>query len=288
MCIRDRALNSLDWAFKHQMILNNASNPLKISPPASKFLYPGLQIGGPVPGTGKKLVFHSAFEYYHQAGLPTNTGGSVSGLITDTVPTADMRNGIFDVNPAVSPDNNKFCTSGGNGGSSVCQGTYNSSTTFNVGGTAFPNLPAAGGSYLNYVDTTGTLHQNVMSQISGFDPGGAILMGNIPAENSDPSATGGYNYIVPVTIDQNGWMWRNRVDFNASENTKVYGSYQIQKETDNVPIHLWWEPYNSIPFPGGMASHDNSQTITGHFVKIINPTLTNDFSAALGLSLIHI
>jgi hypothetical protein len=281
---RDQSLNSLDWAFKHQMILNNASNPLKISPPPSKFLYPGLQIGGPIPGTGKKLVFHSAFEYYHQAGLPTNSGESISGLITDTVPTADMRNGIFDINPTVSSENNKFCTQSGNSGASMCQATFNSSTTFNAGGTAFTNLPPAGVSWLNYVDPTGTLHSSVMSPIAGanFDLGGSIIMGNIPAPNSDPSATGGFNYIVPVTTDQNGWMWRNRLDYNLSENTKVYGSYQIQKETDNVPIHLWWQPFNSIPFPGGMSSKDNSQTVTGHFVKIINPTLTNDFSVALG------
>src|SRR5260370_26719813 len=56
----------------------------------------------------------------------------------------------------------------------------------------------------------------------------------------------------------------------------------MQKETDASPIHLWWTPPNSIPFPGGMSSHDNSETISGHFVKIITPTLTNDLSGGLG------
>ena len=281
---RDNALNSVDWAFKHQMILNNASNPLKISPPPSRFLYPGAQFGGPVPGTGKKLVFHTSYEYYHQAGLPTNTGGAVSGLITDTLPTTDMRNGLFDINPSVSSVNAAFCSSGSNMNSSVCQATYNSSTTYNTGGSVSSNLPGPGVSWLNYVDSSGTLHKGVMSPISSsnFDPGGSILMGNVPVPNSNPAATGGYNYIVPVTVDQNGWLWNTRVDYNVSENTKIYGTYQVQKETDNVPIHLWWQPSNSIPFPGGMSSKDNSQTVSGHFVKIISPTLTNDLSTALG------
>jgi Carboxypeptidase regulatory-like domain len=275
---RDQTLNSLDWSFKHQMINNNASSPLKISPPPSKFLYPGVQFGGPVPGTNKKLVFHTAYEYYHQAGLPTSTGGAVSGLVTDTVPTLSMRNGIFDVNPTVAADNAAFCTSGGNMNSSICQGTYNTSATFT--GT---NLPAPGTSKLQYVDLSGTLHTNVMAPIATpYDLGGSIIMGNLPAPNANPSVTGGYNFILPETVDQNGWMWRTRADYNASENTKFYATYQEQKEVDNVPIHLWWQPTNSIPFPGGMSSKDNSQTISGHFVKIINPTLTNDASGALG------
>jgi len=287
---RDQTLNSLDWSFKHQMINNNASSPLKISPPPSKFLYPGVQFGGPVPGTNKKLVFHTAYEYYHQAGLPTSTGGAVSGLITDTMPTMDMRNGIFDVNPGVSPTNNAFCISGGNGNSSICQGTYNSapnvagSFNFNPGsGAPYPNLPTPGQSKLNYVDLSGTVHNGVNSQIlTPFDMGGSIIMGNLPGPNANPSVTGGYNYLLPETVDQNGWMWRTRADYNASENTKFYATYQEQKEVDNVPIHLWWQPTNSIPFPGGMSSKDNSQTISGHVVKIINPTLTNDASGALG------
>ena len=279
---RDQTLNSLDWSFKHQMINNNASSPLKISPPPSKFLYPGVQFGGPVPGTGKKLVFHTAYEYYHQAGLPTATGGAVTGLITDTVPTLDMRNGLFDINPTVSAANAAFCSSGGNANSSICQGTYNSSTTYNAGGSVSSNLPLPLQSKLKYVDPAGVTQQVIGPILTPFDLGGSIIMGNLPAPNANPSATGGYNFILPETVDQNGWMWRTRADYNASENTKLYATYQEQKETDNVPIHLWWQPGNSIPFPGGMSSKDNSQTISGHFVKIISSTLTNDMSGALG------
>lgn len=267
---RDNSLNGIDWAYNHQMLVNNASNPLKISPPTGRFMYPGVQFGGPVPGTNKKLLFHSEFEYYYQADMPSPSGGSINGLITDTVPTASMRNGIFDLNPAVAPDNAAFCSAGGNASAPVCTQAFNSATaTSNFG----------------WTDSTGTLGGTATMQnipVASFDPAGAIILANIPAPNANPTATGGFNYIKPATQNQNGWMWRTRGDYSISENSKVYATYQIQKERDEVPIHLWWAPSNSIPFPGGLASIDNSQTASAHFVKIINSTLTNDVSFGEG------
>jgi len=279
---RDNSLNALDWAFKHQMLVNNLNNPLKISPPTGRFMYPGAQIGGPVPGTNKKLVFHTAYEYYYQAGYPGSGGGSIPGLITDTVPTLSMRSGIFDLNPNVAPDNAAFCSAGGNGGAAVCTTMYNSTTGGNattVAGTA------PGTSKFGWIDSTGALGGTATTQnipTASYDPGGAILLANIPKPNADPAATGGFNYILPVSQDQNGWMWRTRADYNYSENSKFYATYQIQKETDITPIHLWWQPTNSIPFPGGLSSRDNSQTVSGHYVKVITSTLTNDLSAGIG------
>lgn len=278
---RDNSLNALDWGFRHQMVINNASNPLKISPPTGRFMYPGAQIGGPVPGTKKKLLFHTAYEYYYQANFPGSGGGTIPGLITDTVPTLSMRQGIFDLNPNVAPDNAAFCT-GGNGSAPVCTTMYNSTTGGNT--TTVAGI-APGTSKFGWIDSTGTLGGTATTQnipTGSYDPGGAILLANIPKPNADPAATGGYNYILPVSQDQNGWMWRTRADYNYSDNSKFYATYQLQKETDITPIHLWWQPTNSIPFPGGLSSKDNSRTISGHYVKIINPTLTNDASFGIG------
>src|SRR5262249_949806 len=93
--------------------------------------------------------------------------------------------------------------------------------------------------------------------------------------------TGGYNYLQPENLNQNGWMFRTRLDYNISDNSKLYVTYNTQKETDNVPVHLWWQPANSIPFPNGMSSKDNSQTISGHFLHVFSPTLTTDVSLGL-------
>ena len=278
---RDNGLNALDWAFKHQMLINNSSSPLKISPPSGRFMYPGAQIGGPVPGTNKKLLFHTAFEYYYQGGFAGSGGGSIPGLITDTVPTLSMRQGIFDLNPNVASDNTAFCTSGGNASAPVCTTMYNSTTGGNA--TTVAGI-APGTSKFGWTDSTGALGGTATTAnipTNAFDAGGAIILANIPKPNANPSATGGFNYLEPVTQDQNGWMWRTRADYNYSENSKFYGTYQIQKETDITPIHLWWQPANSIKFPGGLSSRDNSKTISGHYVKIINSTLTNDLATGI-------
>src|SRR5260370_27668503 len=75
-------------------------------------------------------------------------------------------------------------------------------------------------------------------------------------------------------------MFHTREDYSISDNNKLYVAYNMQKETDQSPIHLWWTPPNSIPFPGGMSSKDHSQTISGHFVHGFSSSLTNDLSGA--------
>ena len=93
-----------------------------------------------------------------------------------------------------------------------------------------------------------------------------------PVPNADPTKTGGFNYLQPETLDQNAFTLHPRVDYNLSDNTKLYVTYNMQKETDNSPVHLWWTPPNSIPYPGGMTSKDDSKTISGHFLHVFNPT----------------
>jgi hypothetical protein len=265
---RDQSLNSLDWSFKHQLL---SSPPGLVPIPASRFLYPGANIGGPVPHTGKKLVFWTGFEYYYQSQIPL-PGLTVPGLLTDVVPTVSMRAGNFS---PTAPDNEALCPLGSNG-----------QPTGNLQGQGFQPMCANLGSSLSYVDpTTGvtmTGNPNPQLPASAFDPGIQAIMKNVPLPNANPVSTGGYNLLIPENVDQNGWMWRTRADYNLSESSKLYATYQVQKETDAVPVHLWWQPANSIPFPGGMSSKDNSQTISGHYVKVINPTLTNDASMGMG------
>jgi hypothetical protein len=272
MYARDGALNSVDWAFHNQMVRQGKGTLL--TPPASRFLYPGGQFSGPVPGTHKKLVFVENFEYYYQHAIPLQ-GTSVPGLLTDNIPTLSMRAGDFSMN---CPSGNGSCVGGSNSSPGTTTANDNGDLCNGIG---FPNVwgPTCAnmGSAFSFVGGSGT-----QLPASAFDPGAAAIMSQVPLPNANPLLTGGFNYLQPENLDQNGWMWRSRADYNFSDNTKFYGTYQIQKETDNVPVHLWWQPANSIPFPGGMASHDNSQTISGHFVKIINPTLTNDVATGIG------
>jgi hypothetical protein len=265
---RDNTFNSLDWNFNRIMQSTNAATPGLVTVPASEFLFPGGQIGGPVPHTHGKVVFFAGYEYYYQNQIPL-AGLTTPGVLTDTVPTLSMRQGIFDTNPAVAADNAALCGGSGiQGYAPVCADTFNSANT--------------GGSF-TWINTGGTTNfNNVNIPSTNFDPGAAILMANIPLPNADPIATKGYNYIQPENTNQNGWMFHARVDYSLSDNSKFYATYNTQKETDAVPVHLWWQPYDSIPFPNGMSSKDNSQTVTGHFLHVFSPTLTNDASVGLG------
>ena len=260
---RDNTFNSLDWSFNQKYVGAGGPKSL-IKIPQSRFLYPGANIGGPVPHTNNKLIFWAGYEYYYQNQIPLS-GLTTSGLLTDTLPTLSMRQGNFDL---AQPDNQALC--GGNGIQGyqpVCNALFNSTQT--------------GGNF-NWADNKGATHSNVNIPSTQFDPAGAILMANIPQPNADPTKTNGYNYLQPEYTNQNGWMFRTRLDYIVTDNSKLYVTYNTQKETDGVPVHLWWQPSNSIPFPGGMSSKDNSQTLTGHFLHVFGPTLTNDASVGFG------
>jgi hypothetical protein len=253
---RDNSLNSLDWSFHRQLVAQGPGG--LIQAPASRFLYPGGNFGGPVPHTNNKLLFWAGYEYYYQSQIPLS-GLTTSGLLTDTVPTVSMRAGDFS---STAADNNLLC-----GGSGI-QGYQPVCATLGTGFT--------------WADNAGVNHTGTSIPTSQFDPGAAILLNNIPLPNADPTKTGGYNYLQPENVNQNGWMFRTRVDYAINDNSKLYVTYNTQKETDSVPVHLWWQPANSIPFPNGMSSKDDSRTISGHFLHVFGPTLTNDFSSALG------
>ncbi|MBZ5681354.1 MAG: TonB-dependent receptor [Acidobacteriia bacterium] len=250
---RDASLDSLDWSFKHQML---SSPPGLVTPAPVRFMYPGFQFGGPVPGTNKKVVFTSAFEYYYQNGVPLQ-GITVPGLLTNNVPTLSMRAG-------------DFSTTGSNSSPGSSTVADNADLCSGLG---YPS---------NWSPLCGDMGFSSASNPIALDPGALALMGQVPLPNADPTKTGGYNLLVPENLNQNGWMWRTRVDYAITDSTKLYVTYQVQKETDNVPVHLWWQPTNSVPFPGGMSSKDNSQTLSGHFLKVVNPTLTNDLSIGIG------
>jgi hypothetical protein len=252
---RDGSLNSQDWSFNHQLKGPGNANGL-IKPPTGRFIYPGAQFGGPVPGTNKKLVFFAGYEYYYQHGFPF-ASNPIPGLLTLVVPTASMRAGNF---TATAPDNAAFCaaSSGGNSSQPMCSLGTNMTWTNSLG-----------------VNKDGTTPLQL-------DPGGAALLNGVPVPNADPTKTGGYNLLIPENLDQNAYTFHVRGDYDLNDSNKLYVTYNEQKETDASPVHLWWTPPNSIPFPGGMSSKDNSQTISGHFLHVFSPTLTNELTSGLG------
>jgi Carboxypeptidase regulatory-like domain len=241
---RDASMNSTDG-------VNKFSNTTK---PSDRYWYPGGQLSGPVriPGTNfnknNKMFFFTGYEYYNQT-FPDQT----VAVVRSTVPTDSMRAGNFDPNAA---DNAAFCSIGG-------------------------WLPQCGG--INKVSLNGVDVPIANNDISAYmDPGSQAILKMIPHANVDPVTTPGhYNYVTNVLNSENGYMWHSRVDYNFSESSKLYLSYNQQHDQAGIPVMLWWAPPTEVPFPGGFVAPGASKTLSANFVKVFSPTLTNEFIGTL-------
>ena len=236
---RNQVLNSNTW-------LNNAS---KTARQAGEYYYPGGNIGGPVliPGTSfnrsKKLLFWTGYEYYKQtlpAGQPFES----------YVPSAGMMSGNF--------------TSSGSGNTALCPNGFSPTAT----------------NWCNDLSGGYDANGNALNPAAiPVDPGATALMKMFPKANADPTTTpGGYNYVQTYGNQQNGYVWRFRVDYNLSDNMKMFVTYQQGSTTYITPAHVYWNPSYDIPYPGGDIDQPTlSRVLTANVVNVITPTLTNEF-----------
>ena len=246
---RNDVLNANDWQSNHKGDPRGAAH----------YYYPGGNFGGPVPFTHKKLRFWVGYERILQ-----NTGNS--NRLQSFIPTADMMSGNFTNTPA----NVTFC-----------QGrllTANSTNGCNdLTGTVLPDGTIIG---------QGSRPAGIIPA-EFLDPGAKALASFWPAANANPMNTGpGYNYDQAIPGKHNGYLFRARVDYNLSDKTSFFISYQYGQDaapSQGNGAHIYWTPGNSIPYPGGgLISSSFSKSIAGHFTHIFSPTLTNEFIASWG------
>ena len=50
-------------------------------------------------------------------------------------------------------------------------------------------------------------------------------------------------------FNQNNIQWVSRVDYNISDNTKLFVRYNLQRETQQFPVGLWWRQSDQVPYP---------------------------------------
>jgi hypothetical protein len=238
---RNAVLNSNDWINKWN----------GLDRPDDRYYYPGGQIGGPIPFTHKKLVAFGGFEYYNQQ-FPETTS---NGILQANVPTMSERQGLFD--PTLA-DNAAACgaMSTGTSGSYRCQ----KFTTIATG----PSTTAS------------VVNEDISSYIA---PGSRALMALIPQPNRTPTSGMDYNYVKSLLNTNNGYMFHTRVDYDLSENTKLYVSYNHQHELYGQPIMRWWKAVDTVASPAGGASSAHSHTLSGNLVHVFNATTTNEFLA---------
>ena len=252
---RNYALNAND-------ALNNANESPK---PANKYYYPGASIGGPViiPGTNfnksrNKLFFFAGYEYFYQV-LDT-------GLLRATVPTPGMLAGNFSTSELqkIGDATHNYNTASGNPAGSACPGTSVAQ------GNYLPCLNSAAlGVYPGGMIPTGDLNTNMLA-----------LMNLYPAANADPNVTHGYNYVQSEVFNQNNQQFVTRVDYNISDNTKLFVRYNYQRETQLFPVGLWWRNGAQVPYPTPVEGKNRSKSISGSLTHVFSPTMTNEVVVA--------
>jgi hypothetical protein len=257
---RDGAMNSNDWIFKHNLQKR----------PNERYWYPGGQVSGPVPYTHKKLLGFVGYEYYNQL-FPEQTSG---GLLKSNVPTLSERGGKFD--PTL-PDNAAACqamSSSVSGGWDPKTQAYGSSgyrcQTWNT---------IAIGNGAGSTVVTGIQNEDVSAYLQ---PGALAMLNEIPKPNRTPTQDLDYNYVKPLINTNNGYMFHTRVDYNLSDNTKAYISYNQQHELYGQPVMRWWLASDAVDYPGGVSDSAHSKTLSASLVKVFSPSTTNEFLADLG------
>jgi hypothetical protein len=243
---RNGVFNSDDWQDNHQ------GHPVQTG---DHYYYPGGNVGGPVPGTHKKLLWWFGYEHFYQLA----SGGT---KLYSFIPTPDMLAGNFGPTAA----NNALCqadlgdpadTTAKNAVGTYC---YDPTTGKGPGGAALTNASAL-----------------------PVDPGAAAMWKLMPQANANPATTpGGYNYFYSVPALHNGYMLRGRGDYNFNDNNKLFVTFQYASDSQpsDGDAHMWWLPGNSVVFPGGgLLNPTQTKNITANFLHVFSPTLTNQMSA---------
>ena len=117
---------------------------------------------------------------------------------------------------------------------------------------------------------------------SQIDPGGQVLLNRFPMPNANPAQTGGWNYVDNLLVDQPNRQALARIDFNLSDNTKLFVRYNYQRETQPWVIGLWWRNgQRQVPYPTSISSQNASDSLTTSLTHVFDPTLTSETTVAM-------
>ena len=77
-------------------------------------------------------------------------------------------------------------------------------------------------------------------------------------------------------FNQNNRQWTTRVDYNISDNTKVFVRYNYQREIQLFPVGLWWRNGDQVPYPSAIQGKNKSDSWAGTITHVFSPTMTNE------------
>jgi len=220
-----------------------------VAKPVDSYYYPGGDFGGPVVipkinfnRNHDKLFFYAAYEYMDQ-----HPEGSINERF---IPTQQMMEGNF--SPA-----------------------YLASLGPNLAHSTFANNTVAP---CPSACTNGVTFPGGMIPASLLDPNSAALYKTFPQPNiSTLSNPIGANYQQVLNLPVNRWELRVRGDYNLSDKTKIFFSWNRQDELDQNPNNIWWGTGNDLPYPSAMPANQVSQVYSANITHVFTPTLTNEF-----------
>jgi len=249
------------YLFARNSVLNandafNKEVGIGVPRPNESYYYPGGNIGGPlfIPGTGfnrshQKLFFFEGYENYHQ-----RLDGGVDRAF---IPTQDMLNGDFSALNSLPA---------GTVGRPRLQTVPTTPNPANWGGMAEGTRPGC-------VITAGVMNSDCIDPIAQ-----KYFQAVVPSTGLvDPTTHDGFNYVQSFVAPQNSYQNVVRIDWNISENNKVYFTWSHQSETANMPTGLWVGASDwAVPTPTPIIGANKSDYVGVSFLRIFSPTLTNE------------
>jgi hypothetical protein len=228
-----------DYALNANDWVNNKDG---VPQPQNKYFYPGGTIGGPVliPGTRFNKNRNKLFFF---TGFEYFYQVLDTGLLRATVPTANEMQGNF--SPSSIAGEGAITASGGP------PGALTAAAAAQFPGGILPN--------------------------SAIDPNMVALMKLYPAANANPSQTGGFNYVQSEVFNENNTQWMSRVDYAISDSTKLFVRYNLQRETQQFPVGLWWRQTDQVPYPTAVLGKNKSDSVSSSLTHVFSPTMTNEF-----------
>ncbi len=218
------------------------NNSQGVKAPTDSFYYPGGDFGGPViiPHTRFNKNHDKLFFYSAFEYMKQQPAGALNSYF---VPTSQMLGGNF------SP-------------------SYLASL-----GTNLKNARSVDVAPLNNANFPGG-----MIPASQLDQNSLGYLGLFPQPNANPVTSGSgsnFNYFVNPPV--NRWELRLRGDYNISDKTKLFFSWNRQDEKDENPISIWWQLGGSLPYPSSQDATQKSNVYSANLVHVFSPTLTNEF-----------
>ncbi|HEY3705788.1 MAG TPA: TonB-dependent receptor [Terracidiphilus sp.] len=249
-----------DWNAKYQALA--AGNNPTLSP--QDFYYIGGNIGGPISFLGfnknkDKLFFWAGYENMIQH--------PYTNPVQFNVPTPAQRAGDF-TNPGLDP--NVYDPSKNTG---RYVGAYALPCDHDDGwqGCNSTNSPWVG-------STAGQTTEGMKTLGKYFDPVGVAVTNLNPMPNQTPNVANGWNnFAYAPSLPQNRWELTGKVTYAFNDNNKLWGSYALQKETDEHPLSIWWTAPWTVPYPSQPTGKLTANVYLANYTHVFSPTSTNEF-----------